>query len=126
MAELRLVRTWTGAHLQICVLSHLSPAVSWIVNPYRMVQKWSPLSEFMACPYSVRSALHLRCGTLCLPRPLNPRDETANHRSWFRDGVDHVAELWPCGVVVACLLHTQEVPGSIPGRGSYLRQVSLH
>ena len=33
---------------------------------------------------------------------------------------------WPCGVVVACLLHTQEVPGSIPGRGSYLRQVSLH
>ena len=34
--------------------------------------------------------------------------------------------LWPCGVVVACLLHTQEVPGSIPGRGSYLRQVSLH
>ena len=31
-----------------------------------------------------------------------------------------------CGVVVACLLHTQEVPGSIPGRGSYLRQVSLH
>ena len=32
----------------------------------------------------------------------------------------------PCGVVVACLLHTQEVPGSIPGRGSYLRQVSLH
>ena len=30
------------------------------------------------------------------------------------------------GVVVACLLHTQEVPGSIPGRGSYLRQVSLH
>ena len=34
--------------------------------------------------------------------------------------------MWPCGVVVACLLHTQEVPGSIPGRGSYLRQVSLH
>ena len=33
---------------------------------------------------------------------------------------------WPCGVVVACLLHMQEVPGSIPGRGSYLRQVSLH
>ena len=33
---------------------------------------------------------------------------------------------WPCGVVLACLLHTQEVPGSIPGRGSYLRQVSLH
>ena len=32
----------------------------------------------------------------------------------------------PCGVVVACLLHTQEVPGSIPGRSSYLRQVSLH
>ena len=32
----------------------------------------------------------------------------------------------PVGVVVACLLHTQEVPGSIPGRGSYLRQVSLH
>ena len=78
MAELRLVRTWTGAHLQICMLSLLSPAVSWIVNPYRMVQKWSPLSEFMACPYSVTSALHLRCGTLFLPRPLNPRDETAN------------------------------------------------
>ena len=33
---------------------------------------------------------------------------------------------WPCGVVVACLLHTQEIPGSIPGWGSYLRQVSLH
>ena len=33
---------------------------------------------------------------------------------------------WPCGVVVACLLHTQEVPGSIPGWGSYLRQISLH
>ena len=81
MAELRLVRTWTGAHLQIWVFSHLSPAVSWIVNPYRMVQKWSLLSEFMACPYSVTSALHLRCGTLFLPRPLNPRDETANHRS---------------------------------------------
>ena len=31
-----------------------------------------------------------------------------------------------CGVVVACLLHTQEVPGSIPGQGSYLRQVSLY
>ena len=30
------------------------------------------------------------------------------------------------GVVVAHLPHTQEVPGSIPGRGSYLRQVSLH
>ena len=75
MAELRLVRTWTGAHLQICVLSHLSPAVSWIVNPYRRVQKWSPLSEFMACPCSVTSALHLRCGTLFLPHPLNPRDE---------------------------------------------------
>ena len=29
-------------------------------------------------------------------------------------------------VVVACLLHTQEDPGSTPGRGSYLRQVSLH
>ena len=52
------------------VLSHLSPAVSWIVHPYRMVQKWSPLCEFMACPYSVTSALHLRCGTLFLPRPL--------------------------------------------------------
>ena len=37
-----------------------------------------------------------------------------------------VEQQWPCGVVVACLLHTQEVPGSIPGRGSYLRQVSLH
>ena len=33
---------------------------------------------------------------------------------------------WPCGVVVARLPHTQEVPGSIPGWGSYLRQVSLH
>ena len=41
-----------------------------------------------------------------------------HHRTW--------PTLWPCGVVVACLLHTQEVPGSIPGRGSYLRQVSLH
>ena len=81
MAELRLVSTWTGAHLQICVLSHLSPAVSWIVNPYCMVQKLSLLSEFMECPYSVTSALHLRCGTLFLPRLLNPRDETANHRS---------------------------------------------
>ena len=38
----------------------------------------------------------------------------------------YISALWPCGVVVACLLHTQEVPGSIPGRGSYLRQVSLH
>ena len=76
------------------MLSALSPAVSWIVNPCRMVQKWSPLREFMACPYSVTSALHLRCGTLFLPRPLNPRDETANHRSCFRDGVDLVAELW--------------------------------
>ena len=34
--------------------------------------------------------------------------------------------LWPCGVVLARLPHTQEDPGSIPGRGSYLRQVSLH
>ena len=33
---------------------------------------------------------------------------------------------WPCGVVVARLPHTQEDPGSTPGRGSYLRQVSLH
>ena len=31
-----------------------------------------------------------------------------------------------CGVVVARLPHTQEVLGSISGRGSYLRQVSLH
>ena len=31
-----------------------------------------------------------------------------------------------CGVVVACLPHTQEDPGSTPGWGSYLRQVSLH
>ena len=30
------------------------------------------------------------------------------------------------GVVLARLPHTQEDPGSIPGRGSYLRQVSLH
>ena len=34
--------------------------------------------------------------------------------------------LWPCGVVVARLPHTQEDPGSTPGQGSYLRQVSLH
>ena len=38
----------------------------------------------------------------------------------------HVFGIEIGGVVVACLLHTQEVPGSIPGRGSYLRQVSLH
>ena len=37
--------------------------------------------------------VHLRCGTLFLPRPLNPRDETANHRWGIRDGVDTVAEL---------------------------------
>ena len=41
-------------------------------------------------------------------------------------GLSVSAFKWPCGIVVACLLHTQEVPGSIPGRGSYLRQVSLH
>ena len=45
---------------------------------------------------------------------------------WGGLGVGIEDHLWPCGVVVACLLHTQEVPGSIPGRGSYLRQVSLH
>ena len=45
-----------------------------------------------------------------------------------RDGLLAILEeqQWPCGVVVARLPHTQEVPGSIPGRGSYLRQVSLH
>ena len=40
--------------------------------------------------------------------------------------LSHLQISFPCGVVVASLLHTQEVPGSIPGRGSYLRQVSLH
>ena len=44
----------------------------------------------------------------------------------YADPVKQTEVQWPCGVVVACLLHTQEVPGSIPGRGSYLRQVSLH
>ena len=37
-----------------------------------------------------------------------------------------VGKLWPCGVLVARLPHTQEDSGSTPGRGSYLRQVSLH
>ena len=30
------------------------------------------------------------------------------------------------GFVVVFLIFLREVPGSIPGRGSYLRQVSLH
>ena len=37
--------------------------------------------------------IHLRCGTLFVPRLLHPRDETANHRWGIRDGVDTVAEL---------------------------------
>ena len=40
--------------------------------------------------------------------------------------VTNIYSLWPCGVVVASLPHKQEDPGSAPGRGSYLRQVSLH
>ena len=48
-------------------------------------------------------------------------------RFWQRGGkFKSLIIKWPCGVVVACLPHTQEVPSSIPGRGSYLRQVSLH
>ena len=53
---------------------------------------------------------------VCEPSFLRPERGDQGHRE--------ILGLSDPGVVVACLLHTQEVPGSIPGRGSYLRQVS--
>ena len=77
MAELRLVRTWTGASLREVPLScgvldfqslPLGTVMVALVDVIRLVHMLLPVP------------VHLRCGTLFLPRPLNPRDETANRR----------------------------------------------
>ena len=61
----------------------------------------------------------------------NSKNSIRQHKTEFNKCqkaviVNTLDYLWPCGVVVASLPHTQEDPGSTPGRGSYLRQVSLH
>ena len=77
MAELRLVRTWTGASLQEVPWScgvldfqslPLGTVMVSLVDVIWLVHMLLPVPE------------HLRCGTLFLPRSLYPRDETANHR----------------------------------------------
>ena len=69
-----------------------------------------------------------------LPEALSEGRKIRGFRAGFDDNEQPASSYWLpngdvstdiCGVVVARLPHTQEVPGSIPGQGSYLRQVSL-
>ena len=81
-------------------------------------------SSFWSChgAYSVISPL---------PSPRHSREtaqksQRGEHSEFHTRLKAYVIPRYHCGVVVARLPHTQEDPGSTPGRGSYLRQVSLH
>ena len=78
------------------------------------------MTDFFLYPVDGKKGSLLRSTSVQSVLPLQPQSPSSCSCTGNRTAI------CPCGVVVARLPHTQEDPGSTPGRGSYLRQVSLH